>query len=525
MNDEEIHIGMDDELLSKDQLLLELQTQQRELEKQNRELLKAHQQLKETRDRYADLYDFSPVGYLTLDEHGVVRDLNLTGSGMIGKERSEIVDQPFAMLLAEPSIKIFSDHLQQVFLRAGNCAAEIQINVAGKSPMLVSLESLAVTGEKKTCRTIMHDVTEQRKMKVDLQVNRSAQDALLNAIPALVFYLDTSLKFLNISQTYADFSGFTQQDIVGKTVYDIFARDVADDLHQTFTSVLQTGTILYGFESTVEDASGSLVCLSTVLAPYRDFQGSTIGLVGVSIDISMIKSTANVNGELLVQNRKLTRNLFVAQEQERRNLARELHDELGQWFTAIQAEAQAICNLAKDTPNIHESALSISSSARKVHEVIRGMLRKLRPSLLDELGLADSLRELERQWRHSQPHVACVFKLDICLETLGEELNITLYRLVQEGLNNVANHAHAKRVMVSLNLERDSMSARDYIFLRIVDDGLGFNAKFVRAGIGLLGMRERVIAAEGDFYIDSTPGEGTSILVKLPLLKIKAESF
>jgi len=241
----------------------------------------------------------------------------------------------------------------------------------------------------------------------------------------------------------------------------------------------------------------------------------------VSIDISTIKSAANMNSELLLQNRELTRNMFLIQEEERRHLARELHDELGQWFAAIQAEAQIISNIAEHAPEIHDSALAISKSAKAVHEVIRGMLRQLRPVLLDELGLADSLRELLRQWQHSHPDIICEFKLDPTLVSLGEELNITIYRLLQEKLSNISYHALAHRVEVSLQLEPGKEGGADMLLLSVTDDGTGFDPKQVSAGIGLLGMRERAIAAGGDFFIDSTPGLGTKILARLPLINTK----
>jgi len=144
--------------------------------------------------------------------------------------------------------------------------------------------------------------------------------------------------------------------------------------------------------------------------------------------------------------------------------------------------------------------------------------------LLDELGLADSLRELQRQWSHSHPDVICEFNLDDTLDSLGEERNITIYRLVQEALNNAASYAHAQRVMVSLTRESVGNDA-GIVVLRVEDDGAGFDAKKVRAGIGLLGMRERVIAAAGDFSIDSVPGEGTKIFAWLPLAKAATNEF
>jgi PAS domain S-box-containing protein len=517
MSNDKTNRRLDDELASKEVLLHELQVHQIELEMQNRELREAQQELEETRDRYADLYDYAPVGYLTLDETGTVLEINLTGAGMLGMERSHIVGKPLQNRLTASSIQSFTTHLRQTFSLPGNSVTELLINVKEGKPRLVNLESLAMAGEKRICRTVMNDVTDQRRMAIALQISRSAQDALLKAIPALVFYLDINLRYLSCSQVFADFVGHSPEEIVGKAVHDLFPPDAAEDLHQVFTSVLQSNKTLYGFEHTMEDATGALFNMSSVLTPFLDFQDKTIGLVGVSIDITAIKAAMNNNNELLIQNRKLTRNLFVVQEEERRYLARELHDELGQWFTAIQAEAQVICNIAKHVPQIHESALAISSSASAVHEVIRGMLRRLRPSLLDELGLADSLRELQRQWCHSHPDIICEFKLDDSLDRLGEERNITIYRLVQESLNNIASYAHAHRVTVSVGLEQAGDSS--ILVLRVEDDGKGFDSKNVRAGIGLLGMRERVIAAGGEFSIDSMPGQGTKIFAWLPLNK------
>lgn len=509
---------LDDNEQSKVELLHNLQVHQIELEMQNRQLRESQQELEEARDRYADLYNFAPVGYLTLNETGVVQEINLTGAAMLGTERLNIVGQPFVTRLTTASIKPFMAHLRQTFSQPGNNITEIFVRMKEGKPRVVSLESVAMQGDKSSCRTVMHDITVQRRMSVALQISRSSQDALLNAIPALVFYLDTDLKFHSVSQAFADFIGRAPEEVLEKSMREIFPQSVADDLHQVCGAVLLSGKAVFGYENSMPDLAGNDCYMSTMIAPFLDFQERIVGLVGVSIDITAIKSASNSNSDLLVQNRKLTRNLFEAQEEERRFIARELHDELGQWFTAIQAEAQMICNVAKHDPKIHESALAISNSASAVHQVIRGMLHKLRPSLLDALGLADSLSELQRQWCKMHPDIECEFRLDVPLAGLGEELNIVVYRLIQEALNNIANHAHAHKVVVSFELEPGKKGNSDFLLLRVEDDGSGFDAKQVRAGIGLLGMRERVIAAGGDFYMDSKPGHGTIIMSRLPLI-------
>lgn len=511
---------LDDDILSKDELLHELQVNQIELEMQNNQLREVQQQLEESRDRYADLYDNAPVGYMTLDENGVVLEINLTGAAMLGIERLNIVGRPFMVRLADTSINIFAGHLKQAFTSHENTLAELQVRVGKVAFHILTLESVVMRGETRLCRTVMRDITLRHKIASELQVNRAAQDALLKTIPALVFYIDDNQRVLNVSQTFSDFVGQPREKLTGHTFHDFLPTGVADDFKNTSTSVLQTGLALYGFEHSMQIKNDGIAYMSTVLAPYRDDRGNIIGLVGVCIDITNIRNAANLNSDLLMQNRQLTRQLFAAQEEERRVLARELHDELGQWFTAIQAEAQIICNVAKHLPEIHTSALSISNSAGKVHEVIRGMMRNLRPSLLDELGLEESLREMVRQWCAIHPGIACDLKLEMSLNELGEELNLTVYRLIQEALNNVASHSKAHKLVLSLKKELDTERSINLLTLCIEDDGTGFDSKSTRAGVGLLGMRERVIAVGGDFYIESAPGSGTKILAKLPLGKL-----
>jgi PAS domain S-box-containing protein len=521
MTDDETKRRSDDDQQSKAELLHNLQVHQIELEMQNRQFREAQQELEEARDRYTDLYDFAPVGYLTLDQAGTVLEINLTGAAMLGMERLNIVDTPFMSRLVISSVQPFLSHLRQTFANPGNSVIELQIKTADGKSRIVNLESLAMPDSGQTCRIMMTDVTEQRRMAIALQLSRASQDALLNAIPALVFYQDAELRYLNVSHAFADFVGHSPDDIAGKTLYDLFPQQVAKKLHKVSSAVLKTGMAIYGFENSLPNAHGELCHMSTVLAAFRDLDGNPIGLVGVSYDISTYKNTAESNNALLIQNRKLTRNLYAAQEEERRRIAVELHDELGQWFTAIQAESQAICNIAKHDSNIKDSALAISKSASAVHEVIRGMLRHLRPTLLDELGLADSLRELQRQWCKSHTQVDCDLKLDVALDGLGEELNLTIYRLIQEALNNVASHANANRVSINMAQELDKESGSNFMVLRVEDDGSGFDSGQARAGIGLVGMRERVIALGGEFSIEGTPGLGTKIMARLPLARSK----
>jgi signal transduction histidine kinase len=220
--------------------------------------------------------------------------------------------------------------------------------------------------------------------------------------------------------------------------------------------------------------------------------------------------------DLLRQNRNLTQQLFKIHEEERKHLARELHDECGQWLTAIQLNAENINHLlGKESPNIAASIKAIISNVNQIHQSIRRMLHSLRPALLDELGLADSLRELVAQWQENNPNINCVLSMEGALDSLGETLNITIFRLVQEGLTNVTKHAQASRVAIKLHRKHDNATNKDSVMLTIEDNGKGMASRLPTNGFGLPGMRERVLAEGGHFSVDDSCEKGMRLKAHL----------
>ncbi|MET0964622.1 MAG: ATP-binding protein [Noviherbaspirillum sp.] len=216
---------------------------------------------------------------------------------------------------------------------------------------------------------------------------------------------------------------------------------------------------------------------------------------------------------LLASNRDLARQLILAQESERRALARELHDEVGQNCTAIRADATYILNARPgDGAGVLASARRIAGTSEALYGLVNEMLRRLRPMTLDSLGLAPALQELCENWEE-QTGVECGFFPCAIPEDLDDPTSIALFRLVQEGLTNVARHARAGRVRVELR--RSDCNRR--LLLSIEDDGCGMDTgQRMHAGFGLTGMRERVAGLQGRLQLSSSPGNGTRIDVTLP---------
>ena len=220
----------------------------------------------------------------------------------------------------------------------------------------------------------------------------------------------------------------------------------------------------------------------------------------------------------LVDNRMLAQQYVRVQESEWRSLARELHDELGQYLNAIKIDAVGIRRAAAgNNPDCERGAVSIVSSVDHVHVVVTDMIRRLRPVGLDELGLAAALEHCVNGWRRRLEPTRIVFEAEPDLEQLGELLNVTVFRLVQEGLTNVSKHAHANHVEVRVARARRPSGERVELVVSVRDDGVGTNTSQRTGGLGLVGMRERVEALGGQLALHSAPGKGFSFTAHLPL--------
>ena len=221
--------------------------------------------------------------------------------------------------------------------------------------------------------------------------------------------------------------------------------------------------------------------------------------------------------EALTENRRLSQRYVQVQEQERRVLARELHDELGQSLNAIKVDAVNIRDAAPDSPEVRRSAQAIIDVSSKVYDVVRTLLRQLRPVALDELGLVSAVQYSVDEWQRRHKPVQCSLSTEGDLENLSENVNITAYRFVQECLTNVARHANAGRVNVSLR--RSEPAGQESRLEMVIDDnGKGVDPAVPRTGLGLIGLRERVEALGGRFKIEGKPGAGTRVFAAIPLL-------
>ncbi|WP_332878395.1 sensor histidine kinase [Massilia sp. S19_KUP03_FR1] len=216
--------------------------------------------------------------------------------------------------------------------------------------------------------------------------------------------------------------------------------------------------------------------------------------------------------------RRLAHQLIRVQEDERRTLAMELHDEVGQTLTAISLTAAYLARHAAqlDGHKIDECAQDLRRDVRACSEQLRAMLSRLRPHSLEGPGLASALRDLLRNWQQRECGIAFAVTMPDELPPIGMDASLVLYRVVQEALTNVVRHSHAARCLVEFSVTGASVT------VRIEDDGCGLASAATR-GCGLTGMAERLRMVGGQLQVANGAGGGVHLAASLPIANLVGE--
>ena len=311
--------------------------------------------------------------------------------------------------------------------------------------------------------------------------------------------------------------GYTAEEIAGRSATLLAPAGRENEIKENMEIVVHRG-LVENVETQRLAKDGRLIDVSLSAAPLIDPHNEyVIGEICSMRDITERKRAQQTAREL-EENRQLTQLIQSHVEEERRSLARELHDELGQYVTAIKTIGASIANRTGGMPEVQTSAQTIVSVAARIYDAMYGIISRLRPSALDYLGLTETLQDSIAAWQSRHPELK--FKLDISgkLDDLGETINITVYRIVQECLTNVIRHAQASKVEIAVKRQPAAAGACEMLRLAVCDDGKGTPEQAVQDGhFGLLGMRERVQALNGSFSIDSAPDRGFCVNVTLPL--------
>jgi PAS domain S-box-containing protein len=356
--------------------------------------------------------------------------------------------------------------------------------------------------------SLAQDITERKQAEEEFHVLNVALEQAVEGIARL----DTQGHYLTVNPAYAGMLGYGPEELVGMNWRSTVHPEHLENVKTAYQRML--GEARAELECLGVRKDGSVFWKQIVMVKAHDQHGLWTGHHGFIKDINERKRAEKHLGDLAARLQVLSRRVVEVQEAERRHLARELHDEIGQVLSAISLNlhtVKSVCDAAA-FPRIEESIRIVDQATAQV----RTLSLDLRPAMLDDLGLTATLRWLVDREAQRAGLVAHI-NVRSSRAPLPPDVAVAAFRVVQESLTNAVRHARARNVWVKLR-QRD-----DELDLAIRDDGVGFDPDSARnraargESFGLLGIQERAALLGGRADIRSRPGHGTSIRVWFPI--------
>ena len=471
--------------------------------------------LRMSEEKFGRVFRSSPIAISVVNKDtGEYRDVNEAYCRMTGYERDEVVGR------LATSLDLFPQEERQRMMalyEAHGCLRNVQAQLRKKNGETIHCllsDEVVNIGSEVLCITTAQDNSEEVRAVEALQAKDRELELIYNTVEDVIFLLnvedDGGYRFASVNQTFVKTTGLSPEQVVGKQVAEIIPEPSLSLVLAQYKKAIETAATVR-WEEVTPFPKGEKTGIVSV-TPVFDKGGRCTRLVGSVHDITDAKQAQAELNKAYEQSRSLASHLQDIREEERTTIAREIHDELGQLLTGLKMELSWLKKIEKLTPEqvagrVQQASLLLDQCVQSV----RTIAAELRPSLLDDLGLEEAIRWQAKEFR-ARTGIAAKFYTNSKDLACPSNKATVFFRVLQEALTNVARHADAKQVEIRL-LHTDGN-----LTLSIADDGKGFQPKAGNtATLGLLGMKERMLAVGGEFTIHSTPGEGTTVLVSAPL--------
>ncbi|MFA6310861.1 MAG: PAS domain-containing protein [Sterolibacterium sp.] len=482
------------------------------------------------KDRRADFYDFSPTCLVSLDLAGAIIQINLAGSRMLDQDRDRLIGKQFGHFVATPDRAAFAAFLRQVRETETKQVCEMAIELDDRTSIYTRIEAI-LSPDGQECRAVVVDVTTQKELEVALSKNAHLlrQTQRIAKVGGWEYDLATA-KVAWTDEVYR--------------IYEVTADYDPNDIDRAadFYAPEARGTIASAFRRAVEQAEpydldlpfvgalGTRKWVRTTGQAERDADGRVLRVFGDIMDVTDRILQRDLLEEKVQERTARLRDLSIAltttEERERHAIADELHDSLSQTLSIAKIKLSALISPDRDYPGVGQLKRCIEETETLIdhaNQAVRSLSLQLSPPLLHQLGLIPALEWLADEVR--QLHGLHVELRDDGAPTKVDEtvLQVT-FRATRELLVNVAKHAEVDAAEIAAT-EQDGC-----LVLSVTDNGIGFDAcaaatakPNARGGYGLFSVRERIGYLGGDVQVDSIPGDGTVVVLTVPLRALPDE--
>lgn len=386
-------------------------------------------------------------------------------------------------------------------------------------------------------RKASHEIVQRKLFESALRESEKRYRSIYHNTPAMLHSVDAKGRLISVSDNWLEVMGYERQEVIGEKLTRFFTENSRNLAETTvFPAFFKTGIckdIPYQFIK----KNGEIIDVMLSAIGDRDNKGNITRSLAVSIDVTernraeealqiakeelsrhskdlewQVEQRTKEISSILDQLRRLSGSMMTNQEKERSAIARELHDELGQVLTALRMDSVWLRSRLKQTDaKASQRVSSMCELIDKTIEEVRGLALRLRPGVLDNLGLVDALEWYTADFER-RTGITCVFEHGN-IPHITDMVATAVYRIAQETLTNVARHAFAGRVEVILQNERHILK------LTVIDNGRGFITSKVSEAeaLGLVGMRERATLVRGVLDVQSVVGKGTRVNLEIPV--------
>ncbi|HVW07166.1 MAG TPA: CheR family methyltransferase [Bryobacteraceae bacterium] len=505
----------------------ELQSSNEELQTVNDELQQRNATLTQTTNDLSNLLNSVNLPVLMLNNELHIRHFTPPTQRLMNL-RAPDIGRPFSEirfnLNTEDLAPLFGEVLETLAPR------EIEVQDNEGKWYLLRVRPYRTTDNKiEGVVVVLVDIDQLRRSQQELRGARDFARSVIENVPLPLAVVDRELRIRSVNDAFRTLVGAGREDLEKRSFTDLAMAHwgLDEPLRSRLQMLPQSGSAAHEFDfeyQTPEEPphifhirarllppDGELLILITIedITPHKEVE-RLLGLERERLT-SEVALTARELGRTQDELRALAGSLFTSQEDERRRVARELHDDIAQRFAILEIETQNIlAEIGVDPAKVRQRTEHLRTEIAAASNEIRRIAHALHPSALEDLGITPALGALVENFRGTEHMIATFSAVDVP-SPIPIEVATGLYRIAQEALRNATKHAGRAHVKVLLR------GADSGIRLQVTDSGEGFDPQARRTGLGLISMEERARLMGGSLNIESKPGEGTRITVEVPL--------
>ncbi len=488
--------------------------------------------------RYIDLFDFAPIGYVTFDRVGRIEEINFAAIRLLRRSRRQLIGTTFAICIAKKDTQLFLNHLRECRSSDSPVVTELNLTGAdgGKIPVLLSSTatlSLMKDGAR-LYQTAIFDLTERKRAEKALRENQQRLQATYERALIGISEASPEGNYVGANEEFCRILGYTKDEILQSGIKDVTHKEDYSREINLYRQLIAGEIPFYRMEKRYACKDGAIIWTELLRSIVRDSEGVPLYTIGAERDITQQKkaeAALQKSNDLLEQRvRERTRELhrtnkeleneierrkglegeiLSVSDREQQRLGQELHDGLCQHLTAVAFMARSIAMRLKnhrvvDANDIEKVAQLVNDAASGTRDLSRALHRMD----VDAAGLVIALQDLvDREiWRTPcRLQVRPSFRID------DDTAAAHLYRIAREAVINANKHAQAREIVVKLENSRQGMT------LHVIDDGIGCsNESKLKQGLGFHIMNYRAQLIGGRLEIDSPKNRGTRVSCYLP---------